>query len=51
MKIATETLKKLTGILEGEMPTTRPALQAMASKLKEQVLVMIKDELEGRKCS
>ncbi|MCH2153895.1 MAG: hypothetical protein MK089_11200 [Phycisphaerales bacterium] len=49
MKIATETLKKLTGILEGDLPTTRQGLQTMADKLKDQILVMINQELDKRK--
>ena len=49
MKIATETLKKLTGILEGDLPTTRQGLQTMAGKLKGEILELVKMELIMRK--
>ena len=49
MKITTTMLKKLDRILEGDLPSSRQGLATLASKLKDQIVVLIKAELDQRK--
>ncbi len=48
MKPSIGTLRKITSILEGGIPSNRGQLQAMASRLKDEILELIKMELRMR---
>ena len=49
MKIPTNILKELDRILDGNLPASREGIGTLARKLKDQIVQIIKIELEGRR--